>query len=98
MHNQSIASSRYMDGNKHAKQAGEKKEEVEPKVCVRVCDMDFKLGMVSQIREMGGGGGGGNAILGYFRPYLSRAIFGFSRCTWTKIALKLKQVNICSSN
>ena len=26
-------------------------------------------------------GGGGNAILGYFRPYLSRAIFGFLRCT-----------------
>ena len=46
----------------------------------------------------GGGGGGGNAILGYFRPYLSRAICGFSRCTWPKIALKLKQVNICSSN
>ena len=46
----------------------------------------------------GGGGGGGNAILGYFRPYLSRAIFGFLRCTWPKIALKLKQVNICSSN
>ena len=44
------------------------------------------------------GGGGGNAILGYFRPYLSRAIFGFLRCTWPKIALKLKQVNICSSN
>ena len=43
-------------------------------------------------------GGGGNAILGYFRPYLSRAIFGFLRCTWPKIALKLKQVNICSSN
>ena len=41
---------------------------------------------------------GGNAILGYFRPYLSRAIFGFSSCTWPKIALKLKQVNICSSN
>ena len=46
----------------------------------------------------GGGGGGANAILGYFRPYLSRAIFGFLRCTWPKIALKLKQVNICSSN
>ena len=36
-------------------------------------------------------GGGGNAILGYFRPYLSRAMFGFSRCTWPKIALKLKK-------
>ena len=49
-------------------------------------------------QDIGGGGGGANAILGYFRPYLSRAIFGFLRCTWPKIALKLKQVNICSSN